>query len=83
LSRIKILAWRPGAQKVAANHAIRQHSSLGLADAYKAVDSVLNGQPVSFEALNAEHAADLANTLGALGFEVQLLDGAAETPARL
>ena len=65
---VEVVGWRVGANKVAAVQALRQHSSLGLADAKHAVDSVLDGSPVRIKTNDAKSALDLAAALEGLNF---------------
>ena len=67
---VEVVGWRVGANKVAAVQALRQHSSLGLADATHAVDSVLDGSPVRIKTNDAKSALDLAAALEGLSFTV-------------
>ena len=67
---VEVVGWRVGANKVAAVQALREHSSLGLADAKHAVDSVLDGSPVRIKTNDAKSALDLAVTLEELNFIV-------------
>jgi hypothetical protein len=70
LNSVDVVGWRVGADKVAAVQALREHSSLGLADAKDAVDSVLDGRPVRIKTNDANGALDLAAVLEGLNFTV-------------
>jgi ribosomal protein L7/L12 len=67
---VEVVGWRVGANKVAAVQALREHSSLGLADAKHAVDSVLDGRPIRINTNDAKSALDLATALEAINFTV-------------
>jgi ribosomal protein L7/L12 len=67
---VEVVGWRVGANKVAAVQALREYSSLGLADAKHAVDSVLHGSPVRIKTNDAKSALDLAHALESLNFTV-------------
>ena len=67
---VEVVGWSVGANKVAAVQALREHSSLGLADAKNAVDSVLEGRPVRIKTNDAKSALDLAAALEGLNFTV-------------
>lgn len=67
---VELCGWRIGANKVAAVKAIREHSSLGLADAKRAVDSVLGGGRARIKASDSKAALDLAAALEELHFTV-------------
>jgi ribosomal protein L7/L12 len=54
---VRFTAWRPGTQKVALNDAIRLHSGVGLADAKRIVDDLLDGKTPSV-AVPTQTAAD-------------------------
>jgi hypothetical protein len=55
---------------VAAVQALRAHSSLGLADAKNAADSILDGRPIRIKTNDAKCALDLAAALEGLSFTV-------------
>jgi ribosomal protein L7/L12 len=67
---VEVVGWRVGANKVAAVQALREHSSLGLADAKHTVDIVLDGHPVRVKAKDAKSALDLAAALEGFNFTV-------------
>ncbi|MDP9123198.1 MAG: ribosomal protein L7/L12 [Pseudomonadota bacterium] len=67
---VEVCGWRIGAEKVAAVKAIREHSSLGLADAKHAIDSVLGGGRARIKTCDSKTALDLAAALEELNFTV-------------
>jgi ribosomal protein L7/L12 len=70
--KVTIAGFRNGAQKVSANHVLREHSSLGLADAKSIVDRVLSGESVSITDLPEADALSLVAKMDALGFNANL-----------
>lgn len=71
---VRFTGWRPGLNKVKLNHAIREHSGLGLADAKDVVDDLVDGRSpvVSVPALDA--ASALIEDASALGADAVMDD---------
>ena len=75
-AQVRLLGWEPGALSVSAIQVVRQHSSLGLAAAKKAVDSCLAGSPALIDTFSVASANVLVAALSKLHFRAEVTYGA-------
>jgi ribosomal protein L7/L12 len=73
MRRIVLGNWKPGFNKVAMNHLLRDYTPLGLAGAKAVVDRMLEGQDVALD-LDDETADDFIQAAKQLGAEVRVMD---------
>ena len=71
---VRFTGWRPGLNKVKLNHALREHSGLGLADAKDVVDDVVDGRFPSVSVPTLHAAGVLVEEAYALGANAVLDD---------
>lgn len=70
--KLKIVGARYGLQKIEMTKLIRENQSLGLAEAKRCTDDVLEGKIVSFEFDDIVTAKELADALDKIGADVEL-----------
>ena len=72
MPKLKIVGGRYGLQKIEMTKLIRENQSLGLAEAKRCTDDVLEGKIVSFEFDDLAAAKELADALDRIGADVEL-----------
>ena len=72
MPKLKIVGAKYGLQKIEMTKIIRANQSLGLAEAKRCTDDVLEGKVVSFEFDNLEAAKELADALENIGAVVEV-----------
>lgn len=72
MPKLKIVGARYGLQKIEMTKIIRANQSLGLAEAKRCTDDVLEGKVVSLEFDNLEAAQELADALDKIGAVVEV-----------
>jgi len=70
--KVRVTGCRTGANKVEANHTIRESQDIGLAEAKRIVDRILDGETVSFEVHSESKAQHLAASLQELNFDASV-----------
>lgn len=73
--QVRITGWRYGLKKVSMTTTIRDALDLGLADAKRCTDRVLDGEVVVLDVPSREAAIALAGALHELGADVEVADG--------
>lgn len=66
---VRLTGWRKGALTVSAIQAVRQHSTVGLAQAKSAVESCLANQPTVVAVQSVAEARALVDALASIGFD--------------
>ena len=65
---VELYGWREGANKVSTTGHIKHIMGLGLKDAKGIVDSVLNGETISFEVSSQDEAINAVKIIDGYGF---------------
>lgn len=71
MARIRLVGWRPGANKVRADKAIKAHANIGLSQAKGFVDLCINGEESEIQLPSVAVARQLAKELDAYGFDLE------------
>ncbi len=72
MPELKVIGWRPGLLKISMTSVLREHLPLSVKEAKGCVDSVLDGQVVSFKLDNVDKAEALAKALKKVGAIVEI-----------
>jgi ribosomal protein L7/L12 len=69
MSKVIIIGWRKGLQKIPMTKLVQKYTSLGLSEAKSVTDRVLNGEVIVLTVNGDEEAASLVEQLKAIGAE--------------
>ena|SRR5215204_5925853 len=72
MPELKIIGWRPGLLKISMTAVLREHLPLSVKEAKGCVDSILDGQVVSFRLDGVDKAEALATALTEVGAIVEI-----------
>jgi hypothetical protein len=67
MTRVTIVGWEEGLNKVRLNDLLRESAGFRLGEARRAVDQVLGGESVSFESTEPEAATAFCRSARAIG----------------
>lgn len=72
MPKLNIIGFKYGLQKITMTKIIREKRSLGLSEAKRCTDDVIEGKIVSFEFEDLASARELANALENIGAVVEI-----------
>ena len=72
VTSVQITGWREGLNKVQLNHLLRQHAGYGLGEAKRAVDALLAGDTLTFEAADPALASAFCRSACAIGADCHI-----------